>query len=256
MRVRVLGTSSGWPYPRIGCRCPICSSRDPRDKRLRPSILVEGVLVDAGPDIYHQFMRFNVEEVEAIVLTHAHPDHVLGLNDLTPRKVASMGKATLYASEETWNVVCSSRILSNLGFKWMLFPSSSFEVGSLTFTPIRVVHAEGVETFAFKIEDGSSSLLYAPDFLEIPPGGREVCMGVDVAFLDGSTLRTPPSPLRERFGHLGIYDAVRVARELGVGRVFFTHIGHSTAPHAVLEEMLRKEGSLFHVAYDGLELKI
>src|ERR1700753_1776224 len=82
MLVEFLGTAAAWPIPRVGCSCPMCTSDDPRDARLRSSILVENrIMVDAGPDAYAQLRRAGVVP-EAIVLTHIHHDHILGLHEL------------------------------------------------------------------------------------------------------------------------------------------------------------------------------
>src|SRR4030043_386343 len=86
MKILFLGTSAGWPLPRLGCDCSICRSQDPHGKRLRPSVLVnDSILIDASPDIYHQLTNLKVDtsKISALLITHAHPDHIHGFYDLT-----------------------------------------------------------------------------------------------------------------------------------------------------------------------------
>jgi len=236
VRVTVLGTSSGWPIPRLGCDCAQCTSTDPRDRRLRPAVLLDrAVLVDAGPDLYHQLLRAG-ELPEAIVLTHAHADHVLGLYEL-----AKLGRVPVYCSPDTEKQVRT--ILPRLQLRLVRVAPGE-----------RVPLPQGITAQAFDVEHGrdrmfgwrftgpaGESLVYVPD-MEEPPASK-LARGCDLAFLDGST-RTATTR-----GHLAMEDAIPMARRLGMQRVLFTHVGHRVGLHAELDEWL-PDG--FATAYDGM----
>ena len=109
VRITVLGSGTSVGVPMIGCHCPVCSSNDPRDKRLRPSIHIKygdhGVLIDTTPDFRHQALRAQLERVDAILFTHSHADHVMGLDDVRPFNYQQGGVIPIHGSEETINAI-------------------------------------------------------------------------------------------------------------------------------------------------------
>jgi phosphoribosyl 1,2-cyclic phosphate phosphodiesterase len=256
MRIKVLGSSSGWAFPRLGCGCKICSSTNEKDKRLRPSILInDSILIDAGIDIYHQFLRLGISRVDSIVLTHSHPDHVFGLHDLSPRKVKAMKGVPIYGSEKTWAAL--NRLFPNAGYKKEIFEEyKPFEVGGLKFTPVPVVHSKSAPTVGFVIRDKDSVLCYFSDFRSfIKEEDKKHFEGVDCLFLDGSVLKNPFPIWTNKWGHLSIMDGMKLAMECTVKKTVFTHIGHRTLPHDELSELLREKGE-FYAAFDGMNLEI
>ena len=233
MRVEVLGSGPAWPLPRLGCGCEQCTSDDPRDARLRSSILIDGrVLVDAGPDCYAQIRRSGALP-EAVVITHAHHDHVLGLHDL-----AKVGRIPLHIAKP------AERELRRI------FPRLDFRVSHIT-PGVPIDLGEGLECRAFDVEHGSTptfglrltagaaSVVYLPDLGE-PPSSK-LARDADLLFLDGSRRD------RSFSGHLSMQEGIPVAGRLRARRTLFTHIGHRTGTHAELEAWL-PEG--FGVAYD------
>src|SRR3990167_505768 len=108
MKIKFLGTSAGWPLPRLGCKCEICSSADPKDKRTRTQILIDDtVLLDAGPDTYNHLIPLDVaHQLKAVLISHAHPDHILGLWDLPHiygREENNIDKIHLYVTQPVLN---------------------------------------------------------------------------------------------------------------------------------------------------------
>ncbi|MGZ4430496.1 MAG: MBL fold metallo-hydrolase [Gaiellales bacterium] len=237
----VLGSSGAWPIPRLGCECAQCTSDDPRDQRLRASLLLDGrVLVDAGPDAYHQLRRAGAVP-EAVLLTHHHHDHMLGLHDL-----AKLGRLPLYCTRECEKGV--RRIYPRLDFRVShLTPGVRLDLGGgLTAQAFDVEHTERTRTLGFRFTgaDGAS-LVYLPDLAEAP--SSKLARDADLLLLDGST-RTRPVK-----GHVPMIEGIEIARRARAGHTLFTHVGHRTGTHAELEEWL-PEG--IGVAYDGMDMVV
>ena len=241
MLIEVLGSSAGWPIPRLGCDCPQCTSPDPRDRRLRSSLLLDRrVLVDAGPDAYAQLMRAGAVP-DQVVLTHDHHDHMLGLHAL-----AKLGRIPLHCTKECEHGV--RIIFPRLDFRVMhLTPGVPAELGEgLRVQAFDVDHSAKTRTMGLRFTDASGrTLAYMPDLAE-PPGSK-LARGADVALLDGSSRDRPVR------GHVPIAETVAAGAKLKAGRMLFTHIGHRTGTHAELSAWL-PEG--VDVAHDGLVIEL
>jgi phosphoribosyl 1,2-cyclic phosphate phosphodiesterase len=239
--IEVLGSSAGWPIPRLGCDCPQCTSPDPRDRRLRPSLLLDRrVLVDAGPDAYAQLIRAEAVP-EQVVLTHEHHDHMLGLHVL-----AKLGRIPLHCTKECEKGV--RVIFPRLDFRIMhLTPGVPAELGEgLRVQAFDVEHSSATRTMGLRFTDaGGHTLAYMPDLAELP--GSKLARDADVAFVDGSTKARPVR------GHVSMEEIVGAAKRLRAGRLLFTHIGHRTGTHAELSEWLPAGAD---VAYDGLQISL
>ncbi len=255
MKIKVLGSSSGWAIPRLGCSCRICCSTNEKDKRLRSTVLInDSILIDAGPDIYHQLLRFKISKINSIILTHSHPDHIFGLHDLTPKKCKTMKKVPIYGSEKTWAVL--DKIFPNAGFRKEIFRDyHPFELNNLKILPVPVIHADNIHTVGFFIEEGQSVLGYFPDFLGFMKEDDKKYFEVDCLILDGSTLKKPFPAGTNKWGHISILEGIRLATECRAKKTVFTHIGHRTPPYDDLSELLRKKGE-FYAAFDGMNLEI
>ena len=159
MRVTVLGSSGAWPIPRLGCDCPQCTSPDPRDRRLRASLLLDGrVLVDAGPDAYQQLLAAKAVP-DQVLLTHHHHDHVLGLHVL-----AKLGRIPLHCTKECEQGV--RVIFPRLDFRVMqVTPGVPIELGhGLRAQAFDVEHSGNTRTVAYRFTGpAGESLVYAPD---------------------------------------------------------------------------------------------
>jgi phosphoribosyl 1,2-cyclic phosphate phosphodiesterase len=247
----VLGSGTSMGVPTIGCSCAVCHSPDPRDRRTRPSIMVEYegrcILIDTTPDFREQAIRENITHIDAIIYTHAHADHILGLDDVRPLSFRSPQKIPLYAHEGTAQAVQSVfRYIFDANYKYggiarveMHRINGSLELFGATFEPVELRHGEAT-IYGFRF----GSAAYLTDFSEIPPHSMDRLRGLDILFLDA--LRHRPHPT-----HSTVANSLRLVEELGPRRAFFTHISHDL-PH---EETNKTFPDHVRLAHDGLKLE-
>ncbi len=253
LHITVLGSGTSSGVPTIGCNCDVCHSSDPRDQRLRPSIFIRygghGVLVDTTPDFRAQALRARIERIDAILYTHSHADHVLGLDDVRPFNYKQRSAIPIYGTEETLGAI--QRVFC---YAFDAAPQESavprlnlhelnggaFELFGLTFTPIRLLHGKSL-VLGFRFGDAA----YLTDHSDIPEDSTEKLRGLDVLFLDA--LRHRPHPT-----HSTVERALQWVEELRPRRAFFTHICHDL-PHAATEAAFPPHVRL---AYDGLEIDV
>lgn len=258
MKILFLGTSAGWPLPRLGCNCPICQSKDPRDVRLRPAVLVnDSILIDAPPDIYHQLTRIKnyksrIKDLKTLILTHAHPDHILGFYDLTHLYNREEKQLKLIVTREVLNGLQQIYRYPLHPFKpEIVSPKELIQVDNLKISLYPVPHNNSV-CYAVKMK-GEKIFIYIPDLKRLPKNERKQFKEVSLLVLDGSSL----GKRGQTRIHQSIEEGVRLAKELKPKFCYFTHIGHITGTHQELEQYVQKNGGKnFHIAYDGLELKI
>jgi len=253
LSITVLGSGTSVGVPTIGCHCAVCRSDDPRDKRLRPSIYVRygdrGILIDSTPDFRQQALRAGIERVEAILYTHSHADHIMGLDDVRPFNFRQGGVIPIYgAAEHIENIQrCFHYIFSNHKSESSVprlathvFDSAPIDLFGLEFVPVRLCHGRGtVHGFRF------GQAAYLTDHSDIPEESMGLLAGLDVLFLDA--LRHRPHPT-----HSTVERSLESVGRLAPKRAFFTHICHDLA-HAATEQMLPPHVRL---AYDGLELTV
>jgi phosphoribosyl 1,2-cyclic phosphate phosphodiesterase len=239
--IEVLGSSAGWPIPRLGCDCPQCTSADPRDRRLRSSLLLDRrVLVDAGPDAYAQLMRTGAVP-EQVVLTHDHHDHMLGLHVLS-----KLGRIPLHCTKDCEQGV--RVIFPRLDFRVMhLTPGVPAELGDgLRVQAFDVDHSAKTRTMGLRFTDAAArSLAYMPDVGALP--NSKLARGADVTLFDGST------QIRPVRGHVPMSETLAAAKKLHMRRIVFTHIGHRMGTHAELSEWV-PDGA--EIAYDGMTIEL
>jgi phosphoribosyl 1,2-cyclic phosphate phosphodiesterase len=249
--ITVLGSGTSVGVPTIGCNCAVCQSEDPRDKRLRPSILVSyggrSVLIDTTPDFRQQALRAKIDRIDAILFTHSHADHILGLDDVRPFNFRQGGVIPIYGSAETLeNIQNCFRYIFNSEksessrprLRTNVFDDQAIELFGLEFLPIRLEHGKGT-VYGFRF----GAAAYLTDHSEIPPASMELLRGLDVLFLDA--LRHRPHPT-----HSTVERSLASVEQLAPKRAFFTHICHDLA-HARTEASLPAHVRL---AYDGLEI--
>jgi phosphoribosyl 1,2-cyclic phosphate phosphodiesterase len=247
----VLGSGTSMGVPTIGCNCRVCTSADPHDSRTRPSVLVEYdgrvVLIDTTPDFRQQAIRERITRLDAILYTHAHADHILGLDDVRPISFRSESKIPLYAQEKTADALESIfRYIFDANYKFggiarveMKRFNGSLDLFGVRFEPVRIIHGEA-EIHGFRF----GSAAYLTDFSEIPPDSKEKLRNLDILFLDA--LRHRPHPT-----HSTVANSLGLVEELKPRRAFFTHISHDL-PHAETNRSLPEHVRLAH---DGLKLE-
>ena len=253
MKLTFLGTGTSTGVPSIGCECETCTSIDPRDKRLRVSVLVEHagqtILVDTSSDFRQQALRHKLKRLDAVLVTHCHADHIFGLDDIRPLNFRH-GALGLYANERAWKDI--RRI-----FQYVFEPThvggglpqivphvveagAKFCLGpDFLVTPLEVLHGR-LPVLAYRFND----FAYATDLSEIPPAALDGLRNLDVLVLD--CLRFRPHTT-----HLWLERALEYVFELRPRRTYFTHMAHDIL-HARDSARL-PPGVKF--AYDGLEVE-
>ena len=250
MNVRFLGTGTSTGVPQIGCRCDVCSSGDPRDNRLRASVMVEvgirRLLIDCSPDFRQQVMPLPYRKIDGCLFTHEHYDHVGGIDDLRP--FSRFGTVNLYMEAHLEEVIRLRMpyCFSPHGYKGvpdirvqLIEPGKVFRVDEVEVTPIRVMHYK-LPILGFRIGD----FAYLTDVKTIPEGELEKLRGLDVLVI--SALRKT-----EHFSHQTLGEALSVIRVINPGAAYLTHISHELGLHAEVQQELPETVFL---AYDGLEV--
>jgi phosphoribosyl 1,2-cyclic phosphate phosphodiesterase len=247
----VLGSGTSMGVPTIGCSCAVCHSDDPHDRRTRPSILLEFggkfVLIDTTPDFREQAIRERIKQVDAVIYTHTHADHILGIDDLRPLSYNRLSKIPLYARPESADFLRNMfRYIFDADYKFgglarlELKPiDGPFEVFGTTFKPVPIIHGD-TEIYGYRF----GSTAYLTDFSTIPDASYPLLQGLDILILDG--LRHKPHPT-----HSTIENSLHIADQLRAKRVFFTHICHDL-PHEQTNAALPPHVRL---SYDGLKLE-
>jgi phosphoribosyl 1,2-cyclic phosphate phosphodiesterase len=253
LKITVLGSGTSVGVPMIGCHCAVCRSQDPRDKRLRPSVHIRlgdrGVLIDTTPDFRYQALRAQIDRVDAILFTHSHADHVMGLDDVRPFNFRQGGVIPIHGSQETIGAIRrsfpyifdeQSSESSRPRLVTHIFDTAPFDLLGVEFQPIRLRHGKGT-VYGFRFGRAA----YLTDHSEIPEESMELLCGLDVLFLDA--LRHRPHPT-----HSTVERSLESVQKLAPRRAFFTHICHDLG-HARTEESLPPHVRL---AYDGLEIDV
>ena len=257
LAITFLGTGTSQGVPFVACDCVTCRSDDPRDKRLRSSILVEAgditFLVDTTPDFRTQALRHNLRRIDAAIFTHSHTDHVAGFDDLRRFCELTDRPIPVYASPHT--MADLRRIFyyafdGQHAFRTYVRPepheiSAPFALGSVEIIPAEVPHGRMLVHGYIFARGGRRLAAYFSDCHHIPPDVIEQIRDIPVLIIDA--LRHEPHP-----SHLSLSEALDVAARAGAGRTWLTHIGHDLG-HSTTEDILPPNVRL---AYDGLRIEI
>jgi len=257
VRLTFLGTGTSYGVPQIGCRCRTCTSTDPRDKRTRTAAVIESggrrLLIDTPPELRLQLVAAGVTGIDAVLFTHAHADHVHGIDDLRAISVQHRAAVAAYGPPATLSELATR-------FSYIFDPAVGVQPGTskpeLVAHPLaadRETEIAGIPVRPLPLPHGDRAvfgyrvgpLAYLTDAKAIPEDVRAALTGLEVLVLNALLPR--PHPL-----HLSIPEAVAVALQLGARRTFLTHLTHET-PHAELAASLPAG---IAPAYDGLVIEV
>ena len=253
LTITFLGTGTSSGVPMVACPCDICASTDPKDTRLRSSILVQSktttIVVDATPDFRYQMLREGVKKIDAVLVTHPHKDHIAGIDDTRPFQFFSEKPTEIYGSQMSLEGIIKEIPYAFQDLKYPGIPklnlheisSEVFTIGDIEITPILVWHYKmPVHGFRF------GKFTYITDANRIDDSEKEKIKGSEMLVLNA--LRNEP-----HISHFTLSEAVNLVEELDIPEAFFTHISHQLGFHSVVNKNLRPGIAL---AYDGLKIKI
>ena len=254
MKINFLGTGTSQGIPIIGSNHPVCQSDDPRDKRLRSSVLVQwnegAIVIDCGPDFRQQMLQHPISKLDAILFTHEHADHTAGIDDIRPF-FFRQGDIPIYALPRVIdNLTQRFGYILNSANKYPgapavdvhhVNPSQPFSVCEQLIVPVLGQHNR-LDVLGYRIE----SFAYLTDIKTISDDEIRKLDGLDVLVLNA--LRIEP-----HHSHLNLEEAIQLAQKIGAKTTYFTHISHHLGFYAEVEQNLPKN---VHLAYDNLTITI
>ncbi|MFM6976749.1 MAG: MBL fold metallo-hydrolase [Sphingobacteriaceae bacterium] len=253
MKVNFLGTGTSQGIPVITCQCPVCTSADAKDNRLRSSVMIQAegknIVIDSGPDFRYQMLRAGVHHLDALVFTHEHKDHVAGMDDI---------RAFNYKQGEAINVYAHQRVQETLKrefpyvFSVHKYPGvpqidlfeighHPFDVAGISFIPIEVMHFK-LPVLGFRIGD----FTYITDAKTVSESEKLKIKGSKVLVINALQIE-------KHISHFTLEEALAFAAEIGAERTYLTHISHRLGTHQDISLKLPDGVAL---AYDGLVLEI
>lgn len=246
-----LGTGTSQGVPVIACTCPVCTSLDFRDKRLRTSVFIEtndiNFIIDTGPDFRQQMLSEKINRLDAVLFTHAHRDHTAGLDDVRAFNFLQNIDMPVYAEEIVIKQLKTDFAYIFNGDNYPGLPrvqvnlihDTSFQLGNVTITPLPVMHMK-LPVLGFRIND----VAYITDANFIPEKTYEKLKGIRILILNA--LQREP-----HVSHFNLKEALEVVARVRPEKAYFTHISHKLGTHKEIEKELPPNVSL---AYDGLKL--
>jgi phosphoribosyl 1,2-cyclic phosphate phosphodiesterase len=253
LKVTFLGTGTSQGIPVIGSDHPVCRSEDPKDKRLRVSVLVqlEGLnfVIDCGPDFRQQMLSNPVDHLDAILITHEHSDHTVGLDDIRPY-FFKQGDIPLYAHPRVMESLrkrfdyiftSENKYPGAPSVKENVIENSAFKIRDINVMPVNVMHNR-VQVFGFRIRD----FAYVTDAKTIEEEEADKLKGVDVLVINA--LRKEP-----HHSHFNLEEALEFIQKIKPERAYLTHISHVMGFHKEVQAQLPENVFL---AYDNLQIEI
>ena len=250
MTVTFLGTGTSQGVPVIACNCDVCTSNDARDKRLRTSVMLEGmqevIVIDSGPDFRYQMLRQQVQRLDAIVFTHEHKDHIAGMDDIRAFNYRQKQAIDVYATQRVQDALKREFAYVFDKFKYPGIPeltlhvidNAPFLIGGIKFVPIQVMHHK-LPVLGFRIKD----FTYITDAKTISPQERKKIKGTKILVVNALQQQ-------EHLSHFTLKEALSFADDIGAEKTYFTHISHRLGKHQNIAQTLP---SNIELAYDGLK---
>jgi phosphoribosyl 1,2-cyclic phosphate phosphodiesterase len=247
----VLGSGTSQGVPVIGCDCDVCTSQDPKDKRLRSSMLLKidgtNILIDAGPDFRQQMLQVNVKSLDAIIFTHEHKDHIAGLDDVRAFNFRTQKPMEIFAEARVQKALRSDYSYVFSGSNYPGIPrlnlntidEEDFFINDIKFTPIRVMHYK-LPILGFRIGD----LTYITDANYISEEEKLKIYGSKTLIINA--LRK-----EKHISHYSLEESLKIVSECSPRKAYFTHIAHQMGLHRDINSQLPDFAEL---AYDGLSI--
>lgn len=253
MKITFLGTGTSQGIPMIANNHPVCLSDDPKDKRLRSSVMVswdnKNYVVDCGPDFRQQMLRENVQNINGVLYTHEHSDHTAGMDDLRPF-CYQMGEVSIYLDKRTlvslqkrFEYIFATKNRYPGAPKVMphLIDDTSFYLDGVEVTPIEVLHGKlPVTCYRF------NNIAYLTDVKTMATSEKEKLKDLDVLIVNALRIEEHPT-------HFNLQEALGFVEEIQPERAYFSHISHRLGFHHEIEKQLPENVSL---AYDGLVIEV
>ena len=253
LEITFLGTGTSSGVPMIGCHCEVCSSKDPKDNRLRSSILIrhqdKTIIIDTTPDFRYQMLRIHNDRLDAVLFTHAHKDHIAGLDDIRAYNYFQQKPMQVFASEATQKELVREFYYAFAEHKYAGIPQivlnsighDPFMVEGIQVTPIRVWHHK-LEVIGFRIGD----FTYITDANKIDPSQLDLIKGTKLLVVNA--LRK-----EKHISHFSLPEALSLIDSLQIPKAYLTHISHQMGLHEQISQQLPPH---VHLAYDNLVLQV
>ena len=253
MTVTFLGTGTSQGVPIICCECAVCKSTNPKDNRLRSSILIESettkIVIDSGPDFRQQLLRRDLKSLDAVVFTHEHKDHIAGLDEVKAFNYFNKMRMPIYATQRVQNALKREFAYIFSDDKYPGIPEvdlftvtdEPIIIKDITLLPIDVVHFK-MPVKAYRI----NNFTYITDANYISDSEKEKIKGSEIIVVNA--LRKEP-----HLSHFTFEEAINLMKELKPKKAYFTHISHQLGLHNQVSEELP---SFIELAYDGLQIEI
>lgn len=253
IKVTVLGSGTSQGVPLIACNCLVCNSNNDKDKRLRSSIKIEvenkTFVIDSGPDFRQQMLRSNTKQLNALIFTHEHKDHIAGMDDIRAFNYVNKSAIDVYATNRVEDALKREYAYIFSDEKYPGIPeinlinieNKPFIVQDIEVIPIQAYHYK-LPVLGFRFGD----FTYITDANFINDDEKEKIKGSKVLIVNA--LRR-----EQHISHFTLEEAIALGQELQVPQIYFTHISHQLGLHNEVEKELPPG---FHLAYDGLEIVV